>query len=175
MMSKPGGDPSSGISLGDALRLPRRHPACRRREAQPGSCTEGDNLDGDAKGKECPKLEAGCRHRFGSCGWAGFCQLLAIAIARENPRCYKPGANPCGVIMFRWSAALLDDNYGGPIYPVCSTRRGNEAAVRPSARLRLKTARAQLADRQGHAIEFRRMRPNLGHPAPTLSAAQHLG
>src|SRR2546423_13251307 len=50
-MSKPGGDPSSGISLGDALRLPERHPACRRREAQPGSCTERENLDGDAKGK----------------------------------------------------------------------------------------------------------------------------
>jgi hypothetical protein len=51
MMSKPGADPSSGISLGDALRLPKRHPACRRREAQPGSCTERENLDGDAKGK----------------------------------------------------------------------------------------------------------------------------
>src|SRR6266542_909434 len=50
-MPKPGGDPSSGISLGDVLRLPKRHPACRRREAQPGSCTERENLDGDAKGK----------------------------------------------------------------------------------------------------------------------------
>jgi hypothetical protein len=28
-----------------------RHPACRRREAQPGSCTERENLAGDAKGK----------------------------------------------------------------------------------------------------------------------------
>jgi hypothetical protein len=35
--AKPGADPSSGISLGDALRLPKRHPACRRREAQSGS------------------------------------------------------------------------------------------------------------------------------------------
>ena len=50
-MSKPGADPSSGISLGDVLRLPKRHPAYRRREAQPGSCTERENLDGDAKGK----------------------------------------------------------------------------------------------------------------------------
>src|SRR3977135_1056010 len=50
-MSKPGVDPSSGISLGDALRRPKRHPACRRREAQPGSCTERENLIGDAKGK----------------------------------------------------------------------------------------------------------------------------
>src|SRR3984893_8857034 len=50
-MSKPGGDPSSGISLGDALIRPKRHPACRRREAQPGSWTERENLIGDAKGK----------------------------------------------------------------------------------------------------------------------------
>src|SRR6516165_576158 len=50
-MSKPGGDPSSGIGLGGGLRMPKRHPACRRREAQPGSCTERENLHGDAKGK----------------------------------------------------------------------------------------------------------------------------
>ena len=31
-----GGDPSSGISSGDALILPEQHPACRRREARPG-------------------------------------------------------------------------------------------------------------------------------------------
>src|ERR687898_3609307 len=50
-MSKPGGDPSFGISSGDALILPERHPACRRREAQPGSCAERENLAGDGKGK----------------------------------------------------------------------------------------------------------------------------
>jgi hypothetical protein len=50
-MSEPGGDPSSGISLGDVLRLPKRHPACRRREAQSGSCTERENLAGDADPK----------------------------------------------------------------------------------------------------------------------------
>src|SRR5882762_8995900 len=50
-MSKPGADPASGISLGDVLRLPKRHPACRRCEAQSGSCTERENLAGDAKGK----------------------------------------------------------------------------------------------------------------------------
>jgi hypothetical protein len=50
-MSKPGADPSPGISLGDALRLPKRHPACRRREAQSGSRTERENLAGDVKGK----------------------------------------------------------------------------------------------------------------------------
>src|SRR5436190_21135500 len=50
-MSKPGGDPSSGISLGDALRRPKRHPACRQREARPGCCMERENLAGDGKGK----------------------------------------------------------------------------------------------------------------------------
>src|SRR5208282_565864 len=50
-MSKPGGDPSSGISSEDVLIPSGRHPACRRREAQPGSYTERENLTGDAKGK----------------------------------------------------------------------------------------------------------------------------
>ena len=50
-MSKPGAGTSSGISSGDVLIRPGRHPACRRREAQPGSCTERENLDGDGKGK----------------------------------------------------------------------------------------------------------------------------
>src|SRR6202047_2242701 len=50
-MSKPWGDPSRGISSGDVLIRPERHPACRRREAQPGSGTERENLIGDAKGK----------------------------------------------------------------------------------------------------------------------------
>jgi len=50
-MSKPGGDPSSGISLGDALILPKRHPACRRREAQLGSCTERENLSLRCQGR----------------------------------------------------------------------------------------------------------------------------
>src|ERR1700737_4423767 len=50
-MSEPGGDPSSGISSVDDLIPTERHPACRQREAQPGSCTERENLTGDAKGK----------------------------------------------------------------------------------------------------------------------------
>ena len=33
------------------MRLPERHPACRRREAQSGSCTERENLCSDDKGK----------------------------------------------------------------------------------------------------------------------------
>jgi hypothetical protein len=50
-MPEPGADPSSGISSGDALIPPERHPACRRREARPGSCMERENLTGDVKGK----------------------------------------------------------------------------------------------------------------------------
>src|ERR1700693_2477518 len=45
-MSKSGADPASGISLGDVLRLPKRHPASRRHEAQSGSCMERENLAG---------------------------------------------------------------------------------------------------------------------------------
>src|SRR6266849_8976494 len=50
-MSKPGADPSSGISSVDVLIPTERHPACRQREARPGSCTERENLAGDGKGK----------------------------------------------------------------------------------------------------------------------------
>ena len=50
-MSKLGVDPTSRISSGDDLILPERHPACRRREARPGSGMERENLAGDAKGK----------------------------------------------------------------------------------------------------------------------------
>src|ERR1700684_3830723 len=50
-MSKPGGDPSSGISSVDVLIPTERHPACRQREARSGFRTERENLDGDGKGK----------------------------------------------------------------------------------------------------------------------------
>ena len=70
-MSKPGADPSSGISLGDALRLPKRHPACRRREAQSGSCMERENPAGDAKGKaqvaKTARLKVPMRRRGADC------------------------------------------------------------------------------------------------------------
>jgi hypothetical protein len=50
-MSKPRVDPTFGISSEDVLIPTERHPACRRREARPGSCMERENLAGDAKGK----------------------------------------------------------------------------------------------------------------------------
>jgi hypothetical protein len=43
-MSKPGVDPTSGISSGDVMIRPERHPACRRREPQPGTRMERANL-----------------------------------------------------------------------------------------------------------------------------------
>src|ERR1700736_5557449 len=50
-MSRPRVDPTFGISSVDVLILTERHPACRRRESQPGTCKERENLAGDAKGK----------------------------------------------------------------------------------------------------------------------------
>src|SRR6202521_2214822 len=50
-MSKPGVDPTSGISSEDVPTRTGRHPACRQREARSGSGMERENLAGDAKGK----------------------------------------------------------------------------------------------------------------------------
>jgi hypothetical protein len=50
-MSKPGAGTTPGISSGDVLILPERHPAYRRREARLGSGMERENLAGDGKGK----------------------------------------------------------------------------------------------------------------------------
>ena len=50
-MSKSRVDPTCEISSGDVLIRTERHPACRQREARPGSCMERENLAGDGKGK----------------------------------------------------------------------------------------------------------------------------
>jgi hypothetical protein len=64
VMSKPGADPSSGISSEDVLIPTERHPACRQREARPGSCMERENLAGDGKGKDAMGRRRGnCIHR----------------------------------------------------------------------------------------------------------------
>src|SRR4029078_10361350 len=52
MLSKPGVDPSPGISSEDVLIPTERHPACRQREARSGFGVERENLAGDAKGKD---------------------------------------------------------------------------------------------------------------------------
>src|SRR5262245_27338862 len=51
MVSKPGVDPTYGMSSGDVLRRAERHPACRQHEARSGSGAERENLAGDGKGK----------------------------------------------------------------------------------------------------------------------------
>ena len=55
-MSKSRADPAFEISSGDDMILPERHPACRRREPQPGIRTERENLLFDAKGKPTTPL-----------------------------------------------------------------------------------------------------------------------
>jgi len=76
-MSEPGGDPSSGISSGDALIRPERHPACRRREARSGFRTERENLcsvtppvfTGRREGTSCKRLQPrGREYRRGAQG-----------------------------------------------------------------------------------------------------------
>ena len=59
-MSKPGAAPP-GISSGDALILPERHPAYRRREAQPALDMERENLASAAK--VLHRLERQCAQR----------------------------------------------------------------------------------------------------------------
>jgi hypothetical protein len=61
-MSERGADPTPGISSEDVLIPTERHPACRRREARPGSGTERENLAGDDKGKGA----SGCNRKAGS-------------------------------------------------------------------------------------------------------------
>src|SRR6202451_4230501 len=58
-MPKPGVDPSSGISLGDLLRLPKRHPACRRREAQ-SALGRNTCSDRAANSRRCGDLGSTC-------------------------------------------------------------------------------------------------------------------
>src|ERR1700680_1256967 len=50
-MSKPGGDPSSGISSEDVLIPTERNTACRQRGARPGSCIERVDQAGNGKEK----------------------------------------------------------------------------------------------------------------------------
>src|SRR5262247_1834978 len=91
-MSKPGVDPTSRISSGDVLIPTERHPACRRREARPGSGVERENLAGDAKGKgasgsnrEAKSTEAPER--------GGPPRIRSYAGVTDG-KCYRLGVNP---------------------------------------------------------------------------------
>src|SRR5215831_4618456 len=94
-MSKPGADPSSGISSVDVLIPTERHPAYRQREARPGSCTERENLAGDAKGKAqaapTVRLKVPMRRRGADC--------LVVAMKWGNAHGVK------GVGHRRWARA----------------------------------------------------------------------
>ena len=95
-----------GPARNDVLRLPKRHPACRRREAQSGSCAERENLAGDPSvwsqiasvgaGAKCELLwslaaavwgREGCSaaHEATQAAWAGLVRQLT-----RSPR-LKPG------------------------------------------------------------------------------------
>ena|SRR5215467_6002546 len=91
-MPKPGVDPTSGISSGDGMILPERHPACRRREAQPGVCMEREILLFDAKGeatsgssREGDSTEAKSR--------GGAARSRSYAGVTDG-KCYRLGVNP---------------------------------------------------------------------------------
>jgi hypothetical protein len=81
-MSKPGGDPSSGISSVDVLILTERHPACRQREARSGCRMERENLAGDAKGKGT----SGANREAESTGRRRGADCLVVALMRGNAR-----------------------------------------------------------------------------------------
>jgi hypothetical protein len=81
-MSKPGGDPSSGISSVDDLILTEWHPACRQREARPGCRTERENLAGDAKGKGT----SGVNREAEIADASGRGGLPVVALKRGNAR-----------------------------------------------------------------------------------------
>jgi hypothetical protein len=112
-MSKPGADPSSGISLGDALRLPKRHPACRRREAQ----SKTHLL------RPCRKLPAVPRSRFDMLmPWprvsplprynagnpAAWCKAICRSASRPGPTIYQNASH-----MAQWR--LLARRAGDPV------------------------------------------------------------
>jgi hypothetical protein len=78
-MSKPRVDPTFGISSVDVVILTERHPACRWREAQPGSCKERENLAGDAKGKGPSGANRKAESTDDGHARLGFCRLRASA------------------------------------------------------------------------------------------------
>src|SRR6266851_4396660 len=102
-MSKPRVDPTFGISSVDVLILTERHPACRWREAQPGSCKERENLAGDAKGKgpSGPNLgklrRTHCEHMFSALHLdVGHCSMQAACLkgAKDRDRGEPRGSSP---------------------------------------------------------------------------------
>ena len=106
-MSKPGGCHSSGISLGDALRLPKRHPAWRRREAQSKVLRSSDKTKGLPSGigpawfLPLSILPTTLRRlRRWKAPWASFGPLFIGSLAGVIAKFLHPGPNePSGFIL----------------------------------------------------------------------------
>src|SRR5215475_11816291 len=101
-MSKPGVDPTSGISSGDVLIPTERHPACRRREARPGSGVERENLAGDAKGKGAsgptPRPKVPKRRRGADCLVVDEGSVMELERSEQPTRLEVwQGESPCTV------------------------------------------------------------------------------
>jgi len=85
-MPKPGGDPSSGISLGDVLRLPERHPAYRRREAQPGSRADVNrHMAMPGNGAAAYPAHQARKHDPPLGGASYFARVKRVSLGREQP------------------------------------------------------------------------------------------
>src|SRR5580704_16232912 len=110
-MSKPGGDPSSGISSEDVLIPTERHPACRQREARSGSFTERENLAGDAKGK----------------GSSGSNRKAESTDAPERGGLLRSSGEAAAMVMER-RGRVIDDELGQP-----APRRHCASRLKPNA------------------------------------------
>src|SRR5262249_17119792 len=140
-MSKPRVGPSFGISLGDVLILPKRHPACRRREARLGSSTERENLAGDVKAKAqaapTARPKVPMRRRGADC----------LVVMKALYWSWSEGGGPPRLI---WANRLagMSPLFNGRRQPSCGgmSRISREAYVRICERLRVKFPGADSAN-----------------------------
>ena len=118
--------------MGDVL-TPKRHPAWRRREAQSGSCTERENLAGDAKGKGT----SGSNREAESTDAPERGGLPRVVLKRGNARGAKGG-----VIAFEIGSTGNGRNpiFNGRRQPSCggTSRMTRECQVRICERLGVK-------------------------------------
>src|ERR1700730_14393644 len=103
-MSKPGGCHSSGISLGDALRLSNRHAAWRRREAQSGSRKKLTCSGHATNSPRYRDLGSTCL-----CRGRKWLDLNGVATARRKPNIVSFAAGR----QCRWSTCTERENLAG--------------------------------------------------------------
>jgi len=159
-MPKPGGDPSSGISSGDVLILSERHPACRRREARPGSGMERENLSGDAKGK----------------GASGSNREAENTDAPERGGLPRSSVETAVMAVERrgWVTAVEAGSTGDGTNPVFNGRRqpssGGTSRMRRESQVRICGAASLAVVPAGESPASRRVQPLLqSYPATGLS------